>query len=111
MEKLIGVIAVTAIFSALTGCGNFIPDRVECEGGCIDQCGSWPHNNLGGKRAKHSTCATEYNNGYDLGYCAGVRGEHIFGVNPDPYVAGYYDGFADGETAKQNQREQNACRG
>jgi len=46
-------------------------------------------------------CAKEYNSGYRLGYQDGVSGRTTFGVNSDAYVAGYYDGHADGQVTAQ----------
>lgn len=101
--------ATVASLAALSACSNPFPQRVECEGACIDACGKWPPNNIQQKKNKHAQCATDYGAGYDVGYCAGVRGEHVFGVNSDGYVAGYYDGFADGEVMRGNDRELRAC--
>lgn len=107
--KLSPILATLILMLSLGACGNPFPNRVECEGGCVDQCGKWPRNNLFGKRAKHAQCATDHSEGYNLGFCAGVRGEHVFGVNSDAYVAGYYDGFADGEVLQSSERERRAC--
>jgi len=101
--------AAAAFLLALAACGNPFPQPVACEGGCVDACGKWPPNNIQQKRAKHAQCAADYEDGYGVGYCAGIQGEHVFGVNSDGYVAGYYDGFADGEAVQSSDRERRAC--
>lgn len=71
----------------LAACENAVP----CEGGCVDVCSGFGKNK----------CAVEYNKGYSLGYASGLRGQHTFGINPDAFVAGYYDGFADGSVGRR----------
>jgi len=100
---------LVAAIGPVSGCGAIIVPAVECSGGCEDICGKHPRNNIGGKKRKHAECAKDYTSGYDVGFCAGVRGSHVFGVNSDPYVAGYYDGFADGEVNQSSLQEQRYC--
>ena len=72
----------------VSGCGG---TPKNCFDGCVDVC-----------RGKHfSNCAQEYNAGYKLGYQDGLQRRTTFGVNSDAYVAGYYDGLADGQATAQ----------
>ena len=109
MNARSSALVIAVLLVVPTACGNPFPQRVECEGACVDACGKWPPNNIRQKRTKHAECATDYDDGYGIGYCAGVRGEHVFGVNSDGYVAGYYDGFADGEVMQGDEYEIRTC--
>jgi hypothetical protein len=73
---------------AMPGCAKVgLPN--ECEDGCVDFCKQSFVTN-------RAACSTDYNQGYALGYDDGLKNRLTDGVNSDSYVAGYWDGHADG---------------
>lgn len=94
-------LALAMALFAVAGCGRSATPP-ECAGGCRDVCKSPVR--VGPQWSAAKKCARDYDDGYNVGFCAGMDGEHVFGVNSDGFVAGYYDGFADGEADKRAGR-------
>lgn len=74
---------------ALCGCG-YSDRRQACAGGCEDVCSPM----------YSEQCVSDYRLGYSLGYSDGVNNRLTDGFNTDAYVAGYWDGIADGRAAR-----------
>ena len=89
MFKPVLVLAIAAF--SLSACGKL---PATCTDGCADVC-----RNAG--MGKTQACVSEYRGGYSLGYADGLRGELTDGVNTDNFVAGYWDGVADGRADRR----------
>ena len=76
-------ISAATAFLMLTSCAQ---DNPNCTDGCVDVC-----------KPQSQSCVSDYNQGHALGYRDGVCDRLTDGVNSDPYVAGYWDGIADGK--------------
>ena len=85
VNRLIGLLGVLLLAACQP---SALPST--CTDGCIDTCRN-------AKFGKAKDCAREYANGYSLGYADGRRGELTDGINTDYFVAGYWDGVADGQ--------------
>ena len=85
-------VVATMIFTGLVlGCGKNIDSRAECSMGCRDAC----------RPRFETSCISDYQSGYALGYQDGVSGRLSDGFNSDAFVAGYWDGIADGQSARR----------
>lgn len=73
----------------LFGCG-YGENKSACAGGCRDVCSP----------RYSSQCVDDYRQGYFLGHADGLNDRLTDGVNSDAYVAGYWDGIADGQAAR-----------
>lgn len=87
--------AILLATTLVAGCTpSSIPDN--CIGGCLDACEQM-------SSSKIQACVGQYNSGYEMGFQDGLKNMLTDGVNTEPFVAGYWDGHADGLASRPTQ--------
>lgn len=87
----LAILAVVICAGSSLGCNNRSDMRSECVMGCRDACGP----------RFEASCISDYQSGYMLGFQDGRAGRLTDGFNTDGFVAGYWDGIADGQASRR----------